>query len=125
MRVGTARAACTTPKPPQSRDRHDVRLDRPGRDSQGGVYYLRIDGATGAITAPARIDSQADGHQLFPAIDADAGTLHALWWDSRNDPAYSPARPVGNMAAGVTVPSLDVYASARPTATGAWSDGCG
>jgi hypothetical protein len=95
----------------------------PGRGSQSGVYYLRIDGADGSITAPARIDPQATGHQLFPDIDADAGTLHALWWDSRDDTAYSPTRPVGNTAAGVTVPSLDVYASARPTGTGAWSPG--
>src|SRR5438876_6977459 len=31
-------------------------------------------------------------HDALP-ISVDAGTMHALWWDSRNDPCYSPQRP--------------------------------
>ena len=26
------------------------------------------------------------------------GTLHVLWWDSRNDSCYSRTRPIGNCA---------------------------
>jgi hypothetical protein len=37
--------------------------------------------------------------------------LHALWWDTRNDPCYSATRPVGNCADRSTVPALDVYAT--------------
>jgi hypothetical protein len=55
--------------------------------------------------------STAVGHQLFPDISADGGVLHVVWWDSRNDSAYSVARPIGNNAAGVTGPSLDVRAA--------------
>ena len=85
-----------------------------GTGSQSGVYFVRYDGATGAATAPKLIDNESVGHQLFPDIAVDGGVLHALWWDSRNDPAYSPARPVGNEADGTVVPSLDVFA---PTST--------
>jgi hypothetical protein len=37
--------------------------------------------------------------------------LHAIWWDSRLDPSYSPARPVGNDALGQVGPSLDVWSA--------------
>ncbi len=85
-----------------------------GVGSQSGIYFLRYDGATGTKTAPALIDDQSAGHQLFPDISADGGYLHTIWWDSRNDPAYSRTRPIGNDAAGRTYPSLDVY-GARST----------
>jgi hypothetical protein len=86
--------------------------------SQSAIYFTRLDGATGAHTAPTLLDSEASGHQLFPDISADGGVLHALWWDSRNDACYSPARPVGNCADLTTVPSLDVFAT-RSTDRGA------
>jgi hypothetical protein len=84
---------------------------RPGLGSQSGVYFIRLNGATGSSTAPALIDSQVTGHQLFADISVEGGPLHALWWDSRNDPCYSPTRPVGNCADRSVVPSLDVYAA--------------
>lgn len=46
-----------------------------------------------------------------PDISADGGVLHALWWDSRNDPCYSPTRPIGNCADRTAVQSLDVWAT--------------
>ena len=39
------------------------------------------------------------GHQFFPDINADGGVLHAVWHDSRNDPAYSVQYPPGNATA--------------------------
>src|SRR3954452_23473956 len=48
-----------------------------GTGSQSGVYFTRYDGATGTKTPPAQIDAQPRGHQLFPDIAVDAGTLHA------------------------------------------------
>jgi len=93
----------------------------PGIGSQSAIYFVRYDGATGTKTSPVLIDDQATGHQLFPDIAASGGVLHAIWWDSRNDPTYSPARPVGNDAAGNTVPSLDVYGAKSTTFGASWT----
>jgi hypothetical protein len=79
--------------------------------SQQAVYFIRLDGATGQSTSPALIDDEAVGHQRFPDISIDGGVLHAIWWDSRLDPSYSPARPVGNDALGSVGPSLDVWSA--------------
>jgi hypothetical protein len=82
---------------------------QPGRGSQSAVYFLRYDGATGSSTIPRIVDDEPLGHQTFPDISADGGVLHVLWWDSRFDPCYSPARPIGNCSGGATTASLDVW----------------
>lgn len=91
--------------------------------SQSGIYFFRLDGAAGTHTAPVLIDDQrtAGGLQRFPDISVDAGSMHAIWWDSRNDPCYRPARPLGNCADGTTVPSLDAFAASGSTSTLTWS----
>src|SRR5205807_5359986 len=81
----------------------------PGRGSQSAVYFSRYDGANNTHTTPKLIDDRAIGHQAFPDISADGGVLHMLWWDSRADPCYSSARPIGNCANRSTVASLDVF----------------
>ena len=84
----------------------------PGQATQTASYFLRYNGATGVVDiGPKLLDDQASGHQTFPDVSADGGTLHALWWDSRNDPCYSPLRPIGNCADRTTVNSLDIYAT--------------
>jgi hypothetical protein len=87
----------------------------PGTGGQGGVYFMRLNGATGATTTPKMIDptdrTAGRGHQFWADVSADGGVLHFIWYDSRNDPCYSPTRPVGNCANRSVVPSLDVYAS--------------
>lgn len=99
----------------------------PGTGSQSGIFFLRVDGATGAKAGPSLIDDQARGHQTFPDISGDnptaasRGTLHAIWWDSRNDACYSPARPIGNCADRSTVPSLDAYGAVSRNAGASWS----
>ena len=92
--------------------------------SQSGIYFIRLDGATGAHSAPALIDDPRGrgGLQRFPDISADQGTLHAIWWDSRNDACYSPARPLGNCADGSTTEGLDAFASAASASDLAWSE---
>jgi hypothetical protein len=93
-----------------------------GIGSQSGVYFLRYDGATGTKTEPVLIDAQGSGHQLFPDISAGGGgNLHTIWWDSRNDPTYSPTRPIGNDAAGHTVAALDVYGASSTTFGSSWT----
>jgi hypothetical protein len=89
--------------------------------SQSAIYFTRLNGATGAHTTPVLVDDQATGHQLFPDLSADGGVLHVIWWDSRLDPAYSPARPVGNDADGVTHPSLDVFGAVSTNRGASWS----
>ena len=87
----------------------------PGIGGQGGVYFMRLNGANGAKTTPKLIDptdnTEEQGHQFWADVSADGGTLHFIWYDSRNDPCYSPTRPVGNCANHSVVPSLDVYGS--------------
>jgi hypothetical protein len=99
--------------------------DEQGVGGQSAVYYVRYDGAAGSHTAPQRISPILDGQQLFPDLAVDAGTVHALWWDTRNDANNDAAsmrlRPPGNDAAGNVGPSFDVYAATRPINGGAWS----
>jgi hypothetical protein len=91
--------------------------------SQSGIYFFRLDGATGDHTAPVLIDdpSTRGGLQRFPDISVDNGSMHAIWWDSRNDSSYSPKRPIGNRADGSTVASLDAFSASGSTATLTWS----
>jgi len=93
----------------------------PGIGSQSGVYFTRLNGATGTHTPPVLIDNQNVGHQFFPDISADGGVLHTIWWDSRADSCYSPTRPVGNCANRSTVPSLDVWASVSNDFGNTWT----
>jgi hypothetical protein len=94
---------------------------QPGTGSQSAIYFLRLDGGTGALTPPSLLDPQTVGHQLFPDISADGGVLHTIWWDSRNDPCYSPTRPVGNCADRTTVPSLDAYGASSTDLGANWT----
>jgi hypothetical protein len=80
-----------------------------GVGGQSAVYAIRFNPLTGAKSGLVRIAPEATGHQLFADVVADSGAVHVMWWDSRNDRCYSPARPVGNCADGTLVPSLDVF----------------
>src|SRR6266478_3585232 len=63
--------------------------------SQSGIYFFRLDGATGAHTTPVLIDPQTTGLQRFPDISVAAGVMHALWWDSRNELCYEQTLTLG------------------------------
>jgi hypothetical protein len=92
--------------------------------SQSGIYFFRLDGTTGMHTTPTLIDPETTGLQRFPDISVDNGSMHVLWWDSRNDPCYDPTRPLGNCANKSTVASLDVFgtsASTSFTTTPTWA----
>ena len=99
--------------------------DASGKGGQSAIYYLRYDGATGGKTTPARVASTSDSQQLFPDLAVDAGVIHALWYDSRNDAMNDSSsfrvRPIGNDAAGNVGPGFDVFASWRPISSGGWS----
>jgi hypothetical protein len=99
--------------------------DEQGAGGQSSIYYLRYDGATASHTTPQRISPITDGQQLFPDLAVDAGTVHALWWDTRNDvnndATTMKVRPPGNDALGNVGPAFDVYAATRPIDGGSWS----
>jgi hypothetical protein len=46
--------------------------------------------------------------------------VHVIWWDSRLDRCYSPARPIGNCADRTTTPSLDAWAAVSHDFGGSW-----
>ena len=91
-----------------------------GTGSQAGIFFTRLDGATGLSTAPILIDNQSTGHQIYPDISADGGVLHAIWYDSRLDPNYSPTRPIGNDASGNTGPAIDAWSAMSTDAGASW-----
>ena len=98
-----------------------------GVGSQAGIFFLRVNGANGTKVGPSLIDAQPIGHQIFPDISADnpsassRGTLHAIWWDSRNDGCYSVTRPIGNCANRTTVPSLDAWGASSTNFGASWA----
>jgi hypothetical protein len=96
-----------------------------GVGGQSAIYYLTLNGASGAVSTPAPIDLEPATQQLFPDLSVDAGVVHALWWDSRNDVNNDATsfrqRPVGNDASGNVGPALDVYAATHPVSGGPWT----
>jgi hypothetical protein len=81
-----------------------------GSAGQTQAYFARYDGAAGRVDiAPKLIDAQPRGHQLFSDVAIEGGTLHFVWWDSRNDACYDVTRPIGNCADRSTVPALDAF----------------
>jgi hypothetical protein len=99
--------------------------DEQGAGGQSAIYYIRYNGATGAHTAPAIVGPTSEGQQLFPDLAVDGGTIHALWWDTRNDVKNDASsfrqRPPGNDADGNVGASFDVFAATRPIDGGSWT----
>jgi hypothetical protein len=96
------------------------------RVGQGGIYFATLTG--NRWSTPRLLAPTARGHQFFPDINADGGVLHALWHDSRNDPAYSVQYPPGNNgavrdAAGFAAAThgLDTYAASSTNGGTNWA----
>ena len=93
---------------------------------QGGVFVSTLTGS--AWSTPRLLAPSAVGHQFFPDINADGGVLHAVWHDSRNDPAYSVQYPPGNNGAArdaagfaTATPGLDTYAASSTDGGATWA----
>jgi hypothetical protein len=86
----------------------------PGVGSQGQIYFIKTSNGGADWSAPARITPNlAKGHQFFPDIDANAGELHVVWQDSRNDTASGPpSTPSGGDYR--TVPIANRWVSSNP-----------
>ncbi|MEW1952079.1 sialidase family protein [Terrabacter sp. NPDC080008] len=96
------------------------------RVGQGGVYFTRMSG--GSWSTPTLLAPTTRGHQFFPDINADGGVLHAVWHDSRNDPAYSVQYPPGNNGAvrdsagfATATAGLDTYGASSTNGGTSWA----
>jgi hypothetical protein len=99
-----------------------------GRNGASGsdvfVSRSRLNGVAGSWDAPVIPNAPVPGHQLMPALAAVGGTLSVLWYDSRSEPAFTPAGPVsGQCPAGATTQAdctgMDIfYDQASTTAAG-------
>jgi hypothetical protein len=104
-------AAINGPVVPTKTSYGNVAVGQAGRTR---VYFVRYDGATGRVNlGPKLVDNSvpAKGQQVFPDLAIEGGSLHFIWWDSRNDPCDAITRPIGNCDDRSTVASLDTYAA--------------
>ena len=93
---------------------------------QGGIYFAAL--TSSGWSTPKLLAPTTKGHQFFPDVNADGGVLHAVWHDSRNDPAYSVQYPPGNDgavrdAAGFAAAThgLDTYAASSTDGGATWA----
>jgi hypothetical protein len=86
----------------------------PGQGGQGLVYYTSIvNGVPQGNGAP--VSDVPKGHQFFPDVTAAGGKIRVIWWDSREDPSYSTALPIGDTAARTSSGAfLKVYGTSAP-----------
>ncbi len=96
------------------------------RVGQGGIFFSTL-GTTG-WSAPTLLARTERGHQFYPDINADGGVLHAVWHDSRNDPAYSVQYPPGNDGAhrdpggfATATQGLDTYGASSRDGGANWA----
>jgi hypothetical protein len=91
-----------------------------GVASQSSIYFTKTTNGGGSWTDLKRIDVQAKGNQFYPDIDANAGTLHVVWQDTRADTSpdwrtvpfqnmKAAANPPGGLSTGAAIQS--VYAN--------------
>jgi hypothetical protein len=74
-------------------------------------------------TAASQLDTAAAGHQWLPDVASADGTITAVFYDSRTDPAYSPDRPSGNTAAGTNSGNVVNVIAARSSDGGVtWTE---
>jgi hypothetical protein len=79
---------------------------------QGLIEYSYSTNGGQTWSANLPLAPSATGHQFFPWLTASAGRVSAIWYDSRNDPGYSPDRAPCNDANGAGSACLNVrYAS--------------
>jgi len=94
---------------------------------QGAIYLKKTTNGGQTWSAATRLAPTPVGHQFFPDINADQGTIFAVWHDSRKDPGYSVQNPPGNATAtdaeGVHLAThgLDTYGAASTNGGASWS----
>jgi hypothetical protein len=71
---------------------------RPG--GQAKIFVRNSPDGVNWPSPAAALDSVPAGHQWFPDIGSADGTLTVIFYDSRQDPSYSPSLPPGDTAGG-------------------------
>ncbi len=73
-------------------------------EGQSQVVVTRSGNGGDDWAAPIFVDLQSAGHQWWPnlAYDKSINTLAVIYYDSREDPFYSPNRPPGNRDDGTS-----------------------
>ncbi len=85
----------------------------PGIGTQGQIYLVKTMNGSSWSSSTRVTPAQAKGHQFFPDIDANAGKLHVVWQDSRNDTASGPpTTPSGGDYR--TVPIANQWVASNP-----------
>ena len=79
---------------------HVVWAARTAAGGQSKIFVRNSPDGVSWPTPAATLDAVGTGHQWFPDIASSGGTISVVFYDSRADPAYSPARPPGNTASG-------------------------
>jgi hypothetical protein len=95
------------------------------RNAQGQAKIFVRNSPDGVTwpTPAATIDTVARGHQWFPDIGSAQGTITVVFYDSRNDPAYSPNLPPGDTATGANSGNVVMAMDAQSTDGGtSWSE---
>jgi hypothetical protein len=96
------------------------------RTASGGESKIFVRNSPDGVSWPTpatTIDTVTAGHQWFPDIASSGGTISVVFYDSRADPAYSPARPPGNTASGANSGDVVNTYVARSTDGGVgWSE---
>lgn len=87
---------------------------------QGQIQFTSsIDGGT-TWSTPTALD-KSSGHQFFPWLTSSGGKIYAVYYDSRLDRNYDPARPPCNSAAGGTYACLAVWSSTSSDNGQSWT----
>jgi hypothetical protein len=89
---------------------------------QSKVFVRNSPDGVNFSTPAVQLDAAPTGHQWFPDIASADGTITVVFHDSRNDPAYDPARPPGNTAAGVNSGDVIHTFIARSTNGVSWTE---
>jgi hypothetical protein len=96
------------------------------RTASGGQSKIFVRNSPDGVSWPtpaATLDTVAAGHQWFPDIASSGGTISAVFYDSRADPAYAPDRPPGNTAAGVNSGNVvNTYVAQSTNGGTSWSE---
>jgi hypothetical protein len=91
-----------------------------GVASQSSIYFTKTTNGGQSWSNLTRIDPQIKGNQFYPDIDANAGTLHVVWQDTRSDASpdwltvpfqnqKTATNPPGSISSGAAIKS--VYAT--------------
>ena len=102
---------------------HVVWAARTASGGQSKVFVRNSPDGVSWPTPATTIDTVAAGHQWFPDIASSGGTISVVFYDSRADPAYAPALPPGNTAAGANSGNVVNTYMAQSTNGGAsWNE---